>query len=167
MARDRQLAVEAATQSLGDLTERELVIAGVVAYWAEGTKRKPWNPQDRVVFTNSDVDMIRLFLRFLELSEVTPDRLRLRLSIHESADVDAATRFWAEALSWPIAEFQKVTLKRHVPRSTNRRNTGSGYHGCLVVTVMRSSGLYRQIEGMWMAITASASKVAGQQSRVV
>jgi hypothetical protein len=94
MARDRQLAVEAATQSLGDLTERELVIAGVVAYWAEGTKRKPWNPQDRVVFTNSDVDMIRLFLRFLELSEVTPDRLRLRLSIHESASRSTSRRTW-------------------------------------------------------------------------
>ena len=167
VAIERQQVVDAAEASLGELTERELMIAGVVAYWAEGSKRKPWNPQDRIVFTNSDVDMIRLFLRFLRLSGVTNERIRLRLSIHESADVDAATGYWSDALCWSIGEFQKVTIKRHVPRTTNRRNTGDGYHGCLVVTVQRSSELYRQIEGMWTAIAASASRVAGQQSRVV
>ena len=164
---ERQQTVEAATTALGELTERELVISGVVAYWAEGTKRKPWNPQDRIVFTNSDVDMIKLFLAFLALMRVERERIQLRLSIHESADVIAATRFWAAALCWAEDEFQPVTLKRHVPRSTNRKNVGDTYHGCLVVTVRQSSEAYREVEGMWTAVAASASKVAGQRSRVV
>jgi transposase len=166
VAHERRRAVKAAAVAIGDLTERELVIAGSVAYWAEGTKRKPWNPVDRVVFTNSDVDMIRLFLAFLARTGVSKDRIRLRLAIHESANVAAATHYWSETLCWPVAEFQKVTLKRHVPRTPNRKNTGEGYHGCLVVTVQRSSELYRQIEGMWTAVAAAASSVAGQ-SRVV
>lgn len=37
----RTAAREAAGAEIGDLTERELIIAGAIAYWCEGTKNKP------------------------------------------------------------------------------------------------------------------------------
>ena len=80
----RHRYIQSVTDDVGPLTERELAIAGAVAYWAEGTKRKPWRRTERVIFTNSDVDMIRLFLAFLRLMAVPDDRLRLRVAIHES-----------------------------------------------------------------------------------
>ena len=74
-----------------------------------------------------------------------------RVCIHESADIDAAQRFWLEVTGASVDQFQRPTLKHHNPR-TVRKNTGEDYHGCLRIDVRRSSGLYRRIEGWSAAI---------------
>src|SRR3984957_4919145 len=56
----------AAAAQIGDLTDRELLIAGAIAYWCKGAKSKPHRRSERVIFTNSDPSLIRLFLRFLK-----------------------------------------------------------------------------------------------------
>ena len=148
---------EQALLPLGPLTDRELLVAGAVAYWAEGAKAKPWRPSERVTFVNSDAGMIQLFMAYLDLLGVVPERLRLRILIHESADVLAAARYWSDILMVPISVFQRPTLKRHSPL-TNRKNVGVDYHGCLSVSILRSAALYRQIEGTWWAVRAAAQK---------
>ena len=85
----------AAAEQVGELTDREILIAGAVAYWCEGAKSKPYRIDEYVRFVNSDPALITLFLRFLDKSGVSRERLRYRLLIHESADVEAATRYWA------------------------------------------------------------------------
>jgi hypothetical protein len=55
--------------------------------------------------------------------------------------------WWAEFVGVAPESFQKTTLKRHVP-STRRHNTGEGYRGCLVVSVVKCRGLYWLIEGI-------------------
>ena len=155
--RRREHELDAVAASFGPLSERDLLVGGAVAYWAEGTKRKPWRPGERVTFINSDLDMIRLFLAFLQLMDVDDERLRFRLSIHESADVEAASQFWADSLGLEAGTFQRPTLKRHVP-GTQRKNVGESYHGCLVVGVLRSAPLYRQIEGVWRGIGLSTRR---------
>lgn len=152
---ERQNEKLAWSNELGLLSDRELLIAGAVAYWAEGSKSKPWRPTERVTFVNSDPGMIRLFVAYLELLGVVSERLRLRIHIHESADVTAASRYWSEFLELPISEFQRPTLKRHTP-VTNRKNVGVDYHGCLSVGVLRSAALYRRIEGTWWAVRVAA-----------
>ena len=142
----------------GELTERELVISGVVAYWAEGTKRKPWNPQERVAFINSDVDMIKLFLAFLALMRVERERIQLDSRSTSRGRHSRHCGSGPPLSAGPRSEFQPVTLKRHVPRSTNaEERAATTYHGCLVVTVRQSSEAYREVEGMWTAVAAGAS----------
>jgi transcriptional regulator with XRE-family HTH domain len=154
---ERGRYVESVTHNVGKLSERELVIAGAVAYWAEGTKRKPWRRAETVTFIDSDADMIRLFLAFLRLMKVTDDRLRLRVSIHETADEEQARIFWAQVVGVAPDSLQRSTLKRHRP-ATNRKNVGADYHGCLVISVLRSALLYRQVEGVWFAVRDSAGR---------
>lgn len=154
---ERQNEKLAWSDDLGPLSDRELLIAGAVAYWAEGSKAKPWRPTERVTFVNSDPGMVRLFLAYLDLLGVAPERLRLRISIHESADVPAASRYWSDLLGLAISDFQRPTLKRHAPM-TNRKNVGADYHGCLSVCVLRSAELYRRIEGTWWAVRTAAEK---------
>lgn len=121
---------------------------GAVAYWCEGAKEKPWRPNNcNLQFINSDESLILLFLRFVETLGVDRSTLHYRLSIHESADVDAATRSWAESIGVPPERFQRATLKKHNP-STVRRNVGDSYRGCLIVYVPKSTPLYRKIEGI-------------------
>jgi Homeodomain-like domain-containing protein len=139
----------AAAAEIGGLTVREILIAGAIAYWCEGAKAKPHRQHCSVVFINSDPGLIGLFLRFLDAAGISRSDLVFTVCIHESGDVAAACRFWLEVTKASPKQFNKVSLKRHNPRTT-RKNIGEGYHGCLRITAHRSSDLYRKIEG-WAA----------------
>jgi hypothetical protein len=115
---------------------------------------------------NSDPAMILVFLRFLQVLEVDPSRLRFAVHIHESADVLGAEAFWRDLVGGPSAVFGKTSLKRHNPVTT-RGNTGAEYRGCLRVSVLGSSALYRRIEGIWWAISGAAPASLSDPSRVV
>ena len=71
---------ETAAAEIGELTDREVLIAGAIAYWCEGAKNKPNRKANRVVFINSDPGLIRFFLRFLDVAGVNRDDLILRVS---------------------------------------------------------------------------------------
>ncbi|GAA3335936.1 hypothetical protein GCM10020358_06180 [Amorphoplanes nipponensis] len=142
-----------------ELSDREVRLLGAVAYWCEGTKAKPWQPNRcRVTFINSDPGLIRLFLRFLESWGEDRQVLRYRISIHESADAEAAGRWWAEEVGVPFEIFRRPTLKTHNP-STVRHNVGDPYRGCLVVDVPESRTLYWKIEGLMGGIAAAMRSI--------
>lgn len=150
----REVARTAAAAEIGSVSMREILIAGAIAYWCEGTKRKPHNPGERVIFTNSDPELIRLFLRFLEVAGVDSRLLRFRVQIHETADVPVAENFWLQVTEADRAQLLRTTLKRHNPR-TIRKNVDVNYHGCLRIDVMKSAELYRRIEGWTSSIMAA------------
>ncbi|MFD3500732.1 hypothetical protein ACFWWT_18510 [Streptomyces sp. NPDC058676] len=154
---ERQQTKAAATREVGVLSDRELFLAGVALYWAEGAKDKAHGRQRRenLQFINSDPNVIRLYLRWLESLGVERERMRFRVSIHVSADLGAAQAFWAELVGADASEFQRPTLKKHNP-TTNRKNTSETYRGCLVVYVTRSAELYRRMEGAWYGIVLGA-----------
>ncbi|QMU79417.1 hypothetical protein GXW83_30620 [Streptacidiphilus sp. PB12-B1b] len=145
---ERRTAKEAAAASIGDVSDRELFVMGVVLYWAEGTKDKAYARRESVALINSDPDVITVYLAWLDLLGVDRSRLRFRVHIHESADVDGAQGFWADLVGVDVAELRRPTLKRHNPL-TVRKNTGEDYRGCLVINVLGSADLYRRIEGWW------------------
>lgn len=152
--------VAAAAADIGKLSDREILVAGAIAYWCEGTKRKPPHNFERVIFVNSDPGLIGFFMRFLASAGVESSELTFCVQIHENADVEAAQRFWQEITGAHAGQFTKPTLKRHNPK-TNRKNTGDSYHGCLRISVYRSSTLYRKIEGWASAAIATGSSLAG------
>ncbi|BCB85326.1 helix-turn-helix domain-containing protein [Phytohabitans suffuscus] len=142
-----------ATRWVGRLKERELVIAGAVLYWCEGAKTKSWRKQTHLDFANTDPGLVELFIRFVEALGVDRRRLTYRVYIHESADALAASRWWADRIGIDAGDMRRPSLKRHKP-STNRRNTGEDYHGCLVIKVPRSRRLYVRVEGLMAGIFA-------------
>jgi transposase len=148
---DRRGIKESARQRVAGMAGRDLMIAGAVLYWAEGSKDKPYRRREEVKLINSDADVIRLFLRWLDLMGAPEADRRYRLSIHESADLDAAHRWWSRELGVALDRFDKPTLKRHRP-TTVRKNIGDNYHGCLVISVVKSRVLYQQIEGLWRGV---------------
>lgn len=143
---NRQLA---AAYEIGTMSDRDLLIAGAVIYWSEGTKSKPWRRHESVAFINSDPDLVQLFLVWLRMFGVDEDRIGARVQIHETADVPKAVGYWANLTGIPVERFGKTTLKRHNPK-TVRKNLGDSYHGCVIIRVRQSADLYQKIEG-WMA----------------
>jgi hypothetical protein len=135
----------AAAAEIGQVSDREIRIAGAIAYWCEGAKSKPYRRDEQVRFINSDPALIRLFLKFLYNAGVRQDRLRYRVHIHESADVGAATRYWENLVAAEAGQFTKPNIKRHRPR-TVRYKSGT-YYGSLQISVLKSGDLYRKISG--------------------
>lgn len=155
---ERRVKDKAEAQAeIGRLADRELFVLGVGLYWAEGSKDKPYSRRESVAFINSDPNVIRLFLAWLDILGVAQDLRGFRLSIHESADVGAAEEFWRSVIGTPDVEFSRATLKRHNPK-TVRKRVGDDYRGCLIVTVRRSSELYRRIEGWWQGIVEARGR---------
>jgi len=153
----RQAISDHAAEEIGLLSDREVTIAGAIAYWCEGSKNKPYRQaENKVVFINSDPKMILFFLRFLNVAGIQRERIRCQVAIHESADVAGAQQFWQQLIGLPSEQFRRPALKRHNPKTT-RKNTGDDYHGCLVVTVSKPTEFYRQIEGWARAVMQSES----------
>lgn len=149
--RRNQTIMSAACDEIAELSERELFIAGLVAYWAEGAKNKPGGPNRQVSFINSDPAMIRLFLAWLALLGIGSGDLTFRVSIHESGAPEDAEEYWADCVGVDRSVFRRTTLKRHNPK-TNRTNVGADYRGCLTVGVKRSSDLNLMIAGWYLGL---------------
>ncbi|MFD7516750.1 hypothetical protein ACFV85_18335 [Streptomyces niveus] len=153
---ERSRTKAAAAAEIGTLTDRELFFTGVALYWAEGAKDKSYDRRESVTFINSDPNVITVYLAWLDMLGVEPERLCYRVSIHESADVAEAERYWADHVRIDPSALQRSTLKKHNPK-TVRRNTGEHYRGCLVIRVAQGADLYRRIDGWWHGTVASAT----------
>jgi transposase-like protein len=165
--RDAKRASEraAAAAEIGELSDREILIAGALTYWCEGSKNKPHRRSERVTFINSDPGLITFFLRFLEVAGVPGSDLILRVYIHETADTEAAQRFWLELTGAEPSQFRSPAMKRHNPK-TVRKNIGGTYYGCLRIDVRRSGELYRKIEG-WTSAAIGAVALTEAPERPV
>ncbi|MEU5363438.1 hypothetical protein ABZ354_08085 [Streptomyces sp. NPDC005925] len=160
---ERQQTKETAKREIGALTERELFLLGVGLYWAEGSKDKPHARREKVIFVNSDPSMVQVYLAWLDLLGVGREHLRCTVMIHETADIPAAERYWADLTGTDRSAFTKTTVKRHNPL-TVRKNVGDSYRGCLAIKVAQSADLYRRIEGSWYGIVESVRE-ADHQNR--
>lgn len=154
---ERRATKAGAAREIGDLSDRDLFTMGVVLYWAEGTKDKVYDRRESATIINSDPDVIVVYLAWLELLGVERSRIRFRLHIHESADVDKAQQYWADLVGVDVAEMQRPTLKKHNPK-TVRKNVGEGYRGCLIIKVLGSAELYRRIEGWWSGMVVEVKR---------
>ncbi len=122
----RRAAVrDAAAEQIGELTHRELLIAGAIAYWCEGAKNKPHRRSDRVEFINSDPALIRFFLRFLEAAGIPAADLIFRVYIHESANMQSAQKFWLEVTGAPPDRFRTPTMKQYTVSRCREKRRGS------------------------------------------
>jgi hypothetical protein len=157
-ARERMLSRQArAEASIGSVLHRDLFVIGVALYWAEGAKDKPWRRQGNVQFTNSDVDVVAVYLAWLDLLGIRDDERVYTLSIHESADVAAQERWWQDTLALPAANFRRAVIKRHNAKP-RRYNTQETYHGCLVINIRRPAALYDAIAGWWRGMSGLIGK---------
>lgn len=164
--RHDEVVIAVAREEITDLSERELFIAGLVAYWAEGSKNKPWGKNTQGTFINSDPGMVLLFLAWLRLLGIGTDAVTFRVAIHESADAAGAEEYWAGVVGVSASVFRRTTLKRHNPR-TLRKNVSEEYHGCLAIYVRRSTELNLMIGGWCEGLARTIGTMIRTQSGVV
>lgn len=131
--------------SVGFLSKRDLFIAGLALYWAEGFKH---SAERRFGFCNSDPAMVKFEIKFLERCfGVEKEQLTFRLSLNANFESRAGqiAKFWADYLGVGIGQFGKPFFQK----TTNKKefSDDSLYRGVMRFHVRKSSRLLLQIRG--------------------
>jgi uncharacterized protein YegJ (DUF2314 family) len=97
-----------------------LHVAGCMLYWAEGSKR---NNRNAVAFTNSDLEMMRLFLLFLrKCFGVKDSDITLHINCYtDIKDIVEIEKFWIEGLGLTSSCLRKSIVNRRPQCSQNKR----------------------------------------------
>ncbi len=128
-----------------------LWLAGVMLYWAEGTKQKPWLPTQGLTFVNTDARLHKIFRNFAtKFFVLTSERLTYSLYIHRSGNMEAAVRHWSEELKISPAQIRVYFKKDNL--NPKRKNIGSAYHGVFVIDITKSAHLNRRVELWYEAV---------------
>ena len=138
----------AGIETIGTMSDRDLLIAGTALYAGEGAKA-----DGSVRFANTDPRMIELHLRWIRrFFDIDEKRLRVRVYLHEGLDLPAAQAFWSGVTGIPIDQF--TTPYRAVPDVGIRHNKHE--HGCATVDYSCVK-THRTIMGLYHALLSSAA----------
>ena len=141
--------IEQAKMEIGKITDRDAWLAGVMLYWAEGSKQKETNVSVAVKFSNSDPKMLSFFIMWLKkYLKVLDDEIVFEMFIHENHKEKKGDfiNYWSKMLNYPVSKFDRIYYKKHNLK-TKRKNTEDKYHGQLAIIVKRSTNLNRKIIG--------------------
>ena len=107
-----------------------LFVAGCMLNWAEGSRGR-----NSVKFTNSDPDMVRLFVRFLrECFDVGDDAISLTCNLfadHVERQHDVE-RFWLTVAGLPETSLRKSTVNTYSKYSQKKRRNKLAYGTCRI-----------------------------------
>ena len=135
-------------ETLGVMTCREFLVAGVALYAGEGAKT-----DGAIKFANTNPDLIRFFVRWLRtFFRVDEQRLRVSLYLHEGLDLEAAIAFWSELTEIPAHQFTKPYRAVADPTRRNSKHV----MGCPAV-VYSDTTEHRRVMGLVRALASCAA----------
>lgn len=118
--------------------------AGCMLYWAEGSKKR-----NVVEMTNSDVNLLRFFRRFLaECFAVSAEDLVIHLHFYtgNGVSVREIEDYWLNALDLPRRSLRKHQINVR-PSSSHGQRANKLPHGVCSLRVLRSTSLVQHIFG--------------------
>ncbi len=130
--------------NIGNLTNRDMLIAGIALYWGEGFKNKH---EHRLGFCNSDPEMIRFYIKWLEKSlEVKKENLIVRLTLNESYEkrTKEIEDYWSKITEIPKSGFSKTFYQK---TKWKKQYNSQDYHGVLRIHVKNSLNLLLLMKG--------------------
>lgn len=126
-----------AREEVTSLSKNEFHIAGIMLYWAEGSKSK-----NEVRLSNSDPSLIRFMMRwFRECCKVPENQFRASIHYHAGQDELAIRKYWARITDIPLNHFYKSFCK---PPGTGHRKHILHY-GTMQIRMLRSGDLFHRI----------------------
>ncbi len=103
---ENQMVFSNATKAINKISKNELLLVGTALYWGEGTTREKSRGYQRISFSNSDPDMVKIFMRYLrEILEVSDEKMRPYVHIHKNIKPNIAIKFWSEIAELPKKSF--------------------------------------------------------------
>jgi transcriptional regulator with XRE-family HTH domain len=118
-ARDARVAAQEHGRVLARSGDPQHLL-GCMLFWAEGSRRR-----NGVVFTNSDPEMLRAFVRFLCGSYGVPvDRILISVNCHlnNGLSLEEIEAWWLAKLDLPASSLRTASVNRPSKASRWRRN---------------------------------------------
>jgi len=133
-------------EMIKDLSLNDLLLIGTCLYWGEGTKAENKHSNLSLAFSNSDPEMVRVFMKFLRrIFLVNENKIRAGIHIYPSISEDDSRKFWAKITGLPTERFYIV---RQISRaSQGKRAFNQLPHGTVVIKV-NNRLLFFKIKGM-------------------
>jgi hypothetical protein len=137
---------EEAKREIGDISKRDLWLAGIAMYWGEGNKS-----DEQVSITNSDPNLVRFMMRwFREICHVPEDRFRVEIHLYPDSDVKQAEQYWSEVTGLPLSQFYDARIDRR--RNKMRKKKRSLPYGTVHIRILGGGpycgrALHRRIMG--------------------
>lgn len=102
----------------------------LVLYWCEGTnKRYREKKPSTLAFTNTDIDMLKIWLKFLHVvCSLRSNKIKVRLHLHKNQDGEKLKKYWSCALNIPLNQFENISY-------TKKNSTYEGYKGTVKIKV--------------------------------
>lgn len=120
---------------LNKFSKRELFIAGLFLYWAEGTKASPCT----LGLSNTDPSMIRFYIKWLEILGVK-NNIHIKLHLYSDMNIEKEISYWSKELDLPLKFFRKPYVKKSKFSSLTYRSFGHGT--CNVILYSRDWNEY-------------------------
>lgn len=129
----------AAKKEMGNLTAREIMIAGTMLYWAEGSKV---GAMTRI--SNADPLFITFMMSWFRNSlKISDDCFHVSVHYHQGQNYREIEKFWSGVTNIPLSQFRKPFCK---PPGTGHRKHYLQWGVCRIY-ICRSADLLHQILG--------------------
>lgn len=110
-------------------------VAGLVLYWAEGSKTNR-----RFEFINSDPDIIRLMMAWLrKIFKIKEKEILIRIFIHRIYKKENCEKFWSKIVGVPASKFAK-TIYKPTPHLIKKNPS---YKGCCRIELRGSEMFWK------------------------
>lgn len=103
-----KIAYDTIAKKIGNISDREFLIAGLFLYWAEGSKTKSFS----IGLTNTNPNMLILFIRWLKFFDVPKSKLKVHLHLYSDMDIKKQINFWSKTLDISVTQFRKPYIKK-------------------------------------------------------
>jgi hypothetical protein len=96
------------SRDIGKLNERELFLAGLFLYWAEGGKTERFS----LTFSNTDPDMMVFFVKWMKRCLKVKERdMHIKIHLYKDMNINEYQDFWAKKLKVSRKIFEKPYIK--------------------------------------------------------
>lgn len=138
--RTTQIITEAKQEVKNKFERNPLFLAGLMLYWAEGSKS---DNDELVNFSNSDPCMVIFMMKwFREFCKVPENKFRIMIHMHTLHCRKDIEGYWSDLTGIPLEQFHKTQVK---PTSLGHRKNPL-YDGTCAIRVC-SKDLFRKIKG--------------------
>lgn len=135
---------EKGKETIGILTNREALMAGLALYWGEGSKKNR-----RIELCNSDPKMIKFFLQWLnQCFSIQIVDIKCYVGINEAHKdrEEVVKKYWSNVTGIPLGQFTKTSFKK--VQSKKVYTNANEHFGTLSVKVLKPAKYYYTILGL-------------------